>query len=319
MRKRSANKTKGPGNMWRALCHILWCALPLLETAHGMSRQPEAVPEDVEATRNVEYCQGGGHPLHMDIYRPKSNGKTRPAVLWIHGGGWRSGGKDDNHMAVVMAKSGFIAVTLEYRLSPESKFPSAVEDCECAVRYLRANAAKYSIDPRHIAVGGESSGGHLAMLAAMAGAQAKLEGQGGWNGISSRVQAVISYFGPADLTAPHPTAVDTILESFLGTTFSKDPQLFKNASPVSWVASGSPPLLLIHGDDDMLVPLSQSQEMLELYHKVKSSAELIVVKGAGHDFSQASSMPISPSINEIESATIRFLSQNLCHYNSCGI
>src|SRR5271165_4020224 len=119
---------------------------------------------------DVEYCKGGGQPLLMDVFIPRNRIRTpTPAILWIHGGGWERGDKNGNSGALLLADEGFVTASLFYRLSGDSPFPADIEDCKCAIRFLRANAGKYGIDPNRIGVAGASAGGHLAELVATAG------------------------------------------------------------------------------------------------------------------------------------------------------
>src|ERR1700726_4619649 len=134
---------------------------------------------------DIQYCTGGGKPLLMDVFIPNHrNRQPTPAILWIHGGGWERGDKNGNSGAQLLANQGFVTASLFYRLSGDSPFPADIEDCKCAIRFLRANAARYGIDPDRIGVAGASAGGHLAELVATADATAGLEGQGGWESVS---------------------------------------------------------------------------------------------------------------------------------------
>jgi len=277
-------------------------------SATGLPVTP--VVTDYELIRNVEYGQGGGHALLLDIYRPLRPITTpTPAVIWIHGGGWSTGDKYPSSVTL-LAKAGFFCVSINYRLSGEAKFPAAVEDCKCAVRWLRANAASFNVNPDAIGVWGGSAGGHLSLMVACADASAGLEGNGGWAGVSSRVQAVCSYYGPTDLTVAFGQAS---VDSFIGASLQQNPDAFRRASPVFYVSADDPPLLMVHGDKDPVVPLAQSEEMLAAYQEQGLDARLIVVRNAGHGFSQIGSQPISPSKAEYEQAVLDFFVQNLCH------
>ena len=155
----------------------------------------------VEVVKDIEYGLGGDVPLLLDIYIPeKPIANPMPAVIFTHGGGWRGGDKYPSRVRA-LASHGFFGVSINYRLSGIAPFPAAVEDCKCAVRWLRAKAEKYGVDPDRIGVWGSSAGGHLAMMVGCADETAGLEGNGGWEGFSSRVRAVCSYFGPSDLTS----------------------------------------------------------------------------------------------------------------------
>src|SRR5271165_7074151 len=150
---------------------------------------------------DVQYCTGAGRPLLMDVFIPRQPiRRPTPAVLWIHGGGWERGDKNGNSGALMLAGEGFVTASLFYRLSGDSPFPADIEDCKCAIRFLRANAARFGIDPDRIGVAGASAGGHLAELVATADESAGLEGEGGWLRVSSKVQAAAAYYGVSDFT-----------------------------------------------------------------------------------------------------------------------
>ena len=292
--------------------------------AFGGSPQPQAarpgqMSENMgmltEVLKDIEYCNGGGKSLLMDILLPKKPSPApRPAVLFLHGGGWENGDKEDHTVAALLASSGFVAATINYRLSGEATFPAAIEDSKCAVRYLRAQAARYGIDPERIGAMGSSAGGHLAMLVGCADEQAGLEGSGGWQDVSSRVKAVVSYFGPSDFTVEE-AGVETdsvgLVRKFLGGTIEEKPELYRRASPITYISPGTPPLLMIHGDRDNVVPIEQSERMLRAYREVGQSAEMIRVEGAGHDFQPSSEMPNSLNPQEIDSVTVDFFKKSL--------
>jgi acetyl esterase/lipase len=264
---------------------------------------------------DVQYCTGGGKPLLMDVFIPKRrNAAPTPAVLWIHGGGWERGDKNGNSGAQLLAAEGFVTASLFYRLSGDSPFPADIEDCKCAIRYLRANASKYGIDPDRIGVAGASAGGHLAELVATADAGAGLEGNGGWEGVSSRVQAAVAYYGVSDFTVgamqfQHHTG-KVVIKLFRGTE-KEHPELYRKASPIFYVSKDDPPLLLVHGQDDDLVPFNQSERMAEAYRKAGLEVEFIPVMHAGHDFEQVGAVPVSPSVEVIHQKTIDFFKHHL--------
>jgi len=220
---------------------------------------------------DVQYCTGGGKPLLMDLFIPISPAKRpTPAVLWLHGGGWERGDKNGNSGALMLAEAGFVTASIFYRLSGDSPFPADIQGCKCAIRYLRANARAYGIDPNRIGVAGASAGGHLAELVATADNVPELEGNGGWPRVSSRVQAASAYYGASDFTVgarefQHHTG-KVIVKLFRGDEKEK-PELYKQASPIMHVSKDDPPLLLVHGDHDDLVPFDQSVEMTKAYER----------------------------------------------------
>ncbi len=209
--------------MWFRFASLILIVLPL--AAQTPNPQFTVVPD-------VQYCTGGGKPLLMDVFIPKHrNGTPTPAVLWIHGGGWERGDKSGNSGAQFLADAGFVTAKLSYRLSGDSPFPAAVEDCKCAIRFLRASAPKYGIDPVRIGAAGSSAGGHLAELLATADQSAGLEGDGGWQNVSSKVQAAASYYGVSDLTVPFPQDTVRVIVKFFRGTEKEKPELYRKASP----------------------------------------------------------------------------------------
>ena len=296
--------------MWiRFLGMILFAFSFAAQIAAQTTGSPFSVISD------VQFCTGGGNPLLMDIFIPEQRNRTpTPTILWIHGGGWDHGDKNGHSNAEFLAEAGFVAATLSYRLSGVAPFPAAIEDCKCAVRFLRANASRYGIDPERIGVAGSSAGGHLAELVATADQSAGFEGDGGWHDVSSRVQAAASYYGVSDLTAQFPPdTVPVILKFFRGTDKEK-PELYREASPILYVSKDDPPLLLVHGEKDDGVPFEQSVRMAESYRRLRVPVEFIVVKNAGHDFQHIGDAPISPSVETIHQKTIDFFK----HYLASG-
>lgn len=234
--------------------------------------------------RDVEYARIGTRPLHLDLYLPRDARAATPLVVWIHGGGWRKGTKDACRM-VFLVKEGFAVASVEYRLAPEGAFPDPLHDCKAAVRFLRANATQYGIDPHRIGVAGASAGGHLAALVGMTGDDAKWEGTLGPQGVSSRVQAVCDYFGPTDLTTVAGTQWDNpkgAVYHLLGGTVAQHAQAARDASPLFHVAKGNPPFLILHGDSDQTVPLSESQNLARAIKEQGVDVQLDILPGAGH-------------------------------------
>jgi acetyl esterase/lipase len=264
---------------------------------------------------DIRYCTGGGQPLLMDVFIPDHRLHTRtPAVLWLHGGGWERGDKNGSSGAELLVAQGFVTASIFYRLSGDWPFPADIEDCKCAIRYLRANADKYGIDPSRIGIAGASAGGHLAMLLAVADEKAGLEGTGGWPNVSSRVQAVSSWYGPTDFIVgamefEHHTG-RAVIKLFRGTLEEK-PEAYRRASPITYVNSSSPPLLLVQGDKDDLVPFDQALRMKQRYESVGATIEFIPLHNAGHDFKNAGDAPLSPSVEEIHQRTIEFFKKYL--------
>lgn len=221
------------------------------------------VPANVEERLGIEYGQGGGHPLLLDLYVPKGRTKAGPAILFIHGGAWKTGKRGDmKYYCIKFAEKGYVTATVTYRLTQEAPFPAAVEDVKCAVRWLRANAAAYQVDPDRIAVSGNSAGGHLAMMIGYSD-DSSLEGAGGNPGVSSRVCAVVDFYGPTDLTTDYARKQKLVTDFLGGKTFEDSPKIFKQASPLCHLTKDDPPTLIFQGTIDHLVPVAQSDALAE--------------------------------------------------------
>ncbi|MFH0907937.1 MAG: alpha/beta hydrolase [bacterium] len=251
------------------------------------------------ALHNVEYGRGGARALKMNISLPEGTAKNlRPAIVWLHAGGWRHGDKDSRIHPVVgkLARLGYVTASVEYRLTDEAIFPAQIEDCKCAVRFLRANALMYGIDSNRIGVIGASAGGHLAALLGTSGGEPSLEGDGGWSNASSRVQAVVDLFGPTDLPGfvedarrnPHQRgaedvgAADAPLSRLLGGPVLKHPEEARRASPLTYVDKDDPPFLILHGDHDATVPPAQARRLYDALKEAGNDTELVIVTGGRH-------------------------------------
>ena len=213
-------------------------------------------------------------------------------MVYIHGGGWRTGNKQAfRRQALAMAAKGFVGACIEYRLSPDAPYPAALHDAKVAVRCLRANAAQYRVNPGKIGAAGGSAGGHLAAMLGTTHRLQQLEGVGGNPGVSSRVQAVAA-FNPAldlaDLAKKDPAAQIRMnpIYLFLGARYSAQPKLYAQASPITHVARDSAPFLLLHGAEDQTVPYQQSVNMLNKLKAAGVKAELFTAQGAAHGFFQ---------------------------------
>lgn len=218
------------------------------------------VPAGVETSFDVEYGKGGSTPMVLDLFTPKEIKKPVPGLIFVHGGSWRSGSrKHYGNYCRHFAQKGYVAATIDYRLSKEAPFPAAIQDVNCAIRWTRANAAKLGVDPNKIGLVGGSAGGHLVMLAAYANANdPELQGTGGNNGVSSRVQAVVDIYGPNQLSGRGSKAVVAFLG---GKTWREAPDLYAKASPITHLTKEAPPTLILHGTIDELVNISQSDKL----------------------------------------------------------
>jgi len=227
------------------------------------------LPEGVVLEKDIEYGNADGHPLRLDLYRPAKLDRPVPALLFIHGGAWKSGKRQDYHFyTAAFARKGYVVATASYRLTGQAPYPAAVQDCKCAVRWLRANAKKYNIDPDKIAAVGGSAGGHLSMMLGYADDPA-LEGKSGHGGVSSRVSAVVNIYGVYDMTtriAKESSAVKSFLQ---GKSFEEAPELYRQSSPMIHLDKNDPPTLILHGTIDETVPVAQSDRLAAHLKRLK--------------------------------------------------
>lgn len=221
-----------------------------------------AIPDSMELVKNIEFGKGGEKSLRLDLYRPKDLKQPVPALIFIHGGGWKSGNKNDYRFyCVKFAELGYVVASISYRFSQEAPFPAAVHDSKCAVRWLRGNAKEWSVDPDKIGVVGGSAGGYLAMMLGYSSDVAELEGKGGNSDVSSRVQAVVNLYGPSDLTTEYGRS-HSLVTNFMGKQpYETMPERYRLASPVAHLSQDDAPTLILHGTLDELVPISQSDKL----------------------------------------------------------
>ncbi len=223
----------------------------------------------------------------LDLARPSKGDGPFPAVLLIHGGGFRAGNRHGyDGLCMRLAQNGYVAATVEYRLAPKYQFPAAVYDCKAAVRWLRANAAKYHIDPARVGVAGGSAGGHLALFLGVTGDVKKFDGDGGNPDQSSKVDCVVSFYGPSDFTKSYGHSKDAaeVLPLFLGGDLEKEHRRHIEASPLYWVTPNAPPTLCIHGTKDDYVAYEQAGWIVDKLKAADVEAELLTIEGAGHGF-----------------------------------
>lgn len=253
-------------------------------------RAAQSVPDGVKVIRDLEYAKAGQKSLQLDIYVPEKTDGPRPLVVWIHGGAWRAGNRDRCPAARLVPR-GYVAASITYRLSQEAIFPAQIHDCKAAIRWLRANAEKYGIDPDRIGVWGSSAGGHLVALLGTSGDVKELEGELGNLNQSSRVQAVCDFFGPTDFTKMDaagsqmnhdaPKSPESLL---VGGAIQENPEKVARANPITYVSKDDPPFLIMHGDKDPLVPHNQSELLEAALKKAGVDVTFHTVKGAGHGF-----------------------------------
>jgi acetyl esterase/lipase len=259
---------------------------------------------EIEFTKDIVYGQASGEDLKLNLAVPKGLTRPAPGVIWIHGGAWRGGRKEEfDRQTRESAKAGYVSATIDYRLIPKHLFPTQVEDAKCAVRWFRANAEKLKLDPQRIGAVGASAGAHLAMMLGAMDTGDGLEGNGGSPEASSRVQAVVSYAGPTNLDGPFEVVTQKLVADFLGTPLSKKSPHTKAASPITYVSAGDPPMLLFQGTKDPLVPHAQAFQMVEALTKAGVPGRVELMMGEGHGW---------PSENaRVTRATLEFLDRYL--------
>lgn len=249
---------------------------------------PESHPV-VKFERDLLYGKAGGEELRLNLARPIGAAPARPCIVFVHGGGWTGGDKNMYDEAIRFAAGkGYVGATVGYRLAPAHLFPAQVQDVKCAVRFLRAHAEHYGIDPKRIGAAGDSAGGQLVMMLGVTRPEDGLEGDGGWSETSSAVQAVVSYYGPTDLGAPDvPELSKWVVTAYLGAPAAKVPDVCRKASPLSYVHTGQAPMLLMQGTIDPLVPTTQAVRMGMAMSAAKAAGRIEIMVGAAHGFSGA--------------------------------
>lgn len=233
------------------------------------------LPNDVKVFSDLEYASVDGESLSLDLYLPEK-AELPPLIVWIHGGGWTRGDKSlINPAATRLTEAGFAVASLNYRLGGVTLHPKQIHDIKGAIRWLRANAKKYAFDTTRVGVAGGSAGAHLALLLGLSGGDVELEGTVGGNLTeSSRVQAIVDLFGPSEL--------QELANEKAAFSRGKSAELLQSASPLQYLDKRDPPLLILHGDKDQVVPLSQSKILHQRYQQAGLDSELHVIKGAGH-------------------------------------
>jgi acetyl esterase/lipase len=248
---------------------------------------PLRADEKVTVENNIEYANPDDQHLQVNMARPAEGAGPFPAVVCIHGGGFRAGTRDGyDGLIRQLAERGYVAITVTYRLAPKYPFPAAIYDVKAAVRWLRANAAKYHVDPDRIGVTGGSAGGHLAQFLGVTSDVKEFEGDEGNLDQSSRVACVVNYYGPSDFTKSYGKSVDAaeVLPLFLGGNLEQQRQKHIIASPLYWVTPNAAPTLCVHGTKDTYVAYEQAVWLTDKLRAAGVEVELLTLEGAGHGF-----------------------------------
>ena len=256
-------------------------------------------PAGASSVRTVTYCVEGGVPLAMTLFDPDViGGDARPAVLEVHGGGWQHGGRllslSASGPATDLVGAGFVVASIDYRLAPENPWPDQIIDAKCAVRYLRAHAADLGIDPDRIAALGTSAGGQLVSLLGTTGSSSPWD-VGPYPSVSSAVDAVVDEFGPADFSAAAwPARSDAMIRRVFGAAPGTPSSVLTEASPLTHIAAGDPPFLIVQGTDDQVVPEIQSELFAAALRAARVPTDVVLVEGGRHGLETPGEDP-SPS------------------------
>jgi acetyl esterase/lipase len=258
-----------------------WGGFILLGCLAGAARGDEP---PVTTANDLVYTKAGDQELKLDLARPATGDGPFPGVVVIHGGAWRGGDKASNRRILAeFAKRGYVAISPQYRFCPQDPFPAQVYDVKAAVRWLRSHASEYKLDAGHIGATGFSAGGHLALMLGMTGPDDGLEGDVPADAPSSRVQAVVNYFGPTELGAPDiPDVSRPLVKDFLGGTPDEKPDACRKASPVTFASADDPPILTFQGTKDPLVPHTQAFKLTDALTQAGVPGRVELLVGAGH-------------------------------------
>jgi len=246
-------------------------------------------PDVMLVEKDIEYGNADGTALQLDLYRPATAEGAVPGLIFVHGGGWTEGRRSDmSYHAAHFAERGYAAASISYRFAQDAGYPAALQDTKCAIRWMRANAARLSIDPERIAVIGASAGGYLAMMAAYTADDTALNGTGGHAEQSSAVACVVELYGPVDFTLPE-ARVHPVITGFLRQPYEQDPDFYSGASPLHRLVAGAPPTFLLHGTIDDIVPVTQADALAEKLQELDVPYWYARIDGWPHsmDFSPA--------------------------------
>jgi acetyl esterase/lipase len=273
--------------LWMSLCLVCVCLVN-----HVVAKPPVA-PEKFTATYDLNYADTTNPRQTLDLYLPKGANQPVPLLVFIHGGGWEGGNKDGGGVIFPIINDGRIAgASINYRLTNEGAHPHQIHDCKAAIRYLRANAAKYNIDPERIGVFGISAGGHLVSLLGTTSDDPALEGEVGPHlGVSTKVTCVLNFCGPTNFLTfggkgsdIDPEKTGNAVSKLLAGPVSKQQAVAKAASPITYVSKADPPFLHIYGTKDNLVPYAQVLEFDAALDKAGVSSTLLTGQDGPHVF-----------------------------------
>jgi|TARA_B100002003_G_scaffold142485_1_gene131846 acetyl esterase/lipase len=242
--------------------------------------EPE-IPDSILFLKDIVFKDTEQRQLKLDIYKKKSLSSSVPVIIFIHGGSWVTGGKEDYLVyCLAYAQKGYVTASLSYRFSQEAIFPAAVEDIICGIRWIKSHGNEYGIDTSKVALVGGSAGGHLAMMAAYTIDEPQFISGCDDNKISTTITAIVNIYGPTDLTTDFAIAQGATYQ-FMGTKYEENPSIFKEASPLTYISPDDPPTLIFHGTIDKIVPIYQS-DLLD---------EQLTKNGVEHEYHRLNGWP----------------------------
>lgn len=259
------------------------------------------------SVKDTTYCSPDNTPQKLDLFIPDKKDTKFPLLIYAHGGGWLSGDKaaeETLQYVPEVARAGYVVASVNYRLAPAHTFPAQVQDVKCAIRYLRANAGKYQINPERVGIIGESAGGYLAAFVGTTADAAEYKTAENRD-TSDKVQAVVDLAGPSDFTSTASASSANIARTFIGMSSPTE------ASPINHVSRDDPPFLLIHGERDVTVPVSHSARFHEKLKSAGVYTEFIRVKNAGHGLIPVGGAAVDPPLDSIRSSILTFLQERL--------
>lgn len=275
------------------------------------------VPPSVEAYRDITYTSIGGRQLQLDLYLPARRGSKPgpalvPAIVFVHGGGWRTGVRANfAPMAIRMAQRGYAAATVSYRLSPEAPYPAAIHDVKAAVRWMRTHARRHGIDPARIAVGGGSAGGQIAALVGVTNGIASFDPGASAGGVSSAVQAIVNIDGLSDFTSEaarkyedDPAKQPSSAGAWFGGRYAEKAALWREASPTFYVNATTPPILFV-GSGQARFAVGR-EEMIAKMDAAGVASRVVLFPETPHSF-----WLFDPWLEPTVEATARFLDEHL--------
>ena len=269
----------------RIFCCLLFAFLPaLVFSAENLEQIP------VKSHLDLVYAIHGDQKMKLDLYVPEGDGLF-PMIVWIHGGGWIRGDKNNcRPLNFGYCQNGYATASLSYRFSDVAPFPAQIEDCKAAIRWLKAHAKEYHLDPNRIGVWGESAGGHLSCLLGVTGKIKKFD-VGNHLDQTSEIHAVCNYFGPTNLLTgfdgldPNSNVTKGVVgmyNSLLGGPMETKTEVAKEASSTTYVDQNAAPFLHIHGTVDLLVPVEQAEMLHDKLRQANAWSRLIILPQAGH-------------------------------------